>query len=587
MTIQFNYANSSPTLILDFANSQQLDPRITFTRASTGTYYDGKTVIKAEENLTTQSNTLSTWSAGSNIARTLFANTAPDNTKSASLYTTTAGGVVAGGVYWTSTLSSSTYTFSIFAKSAGQNFLQLLWSGAASTDYANFDLATGTLTGGTYAKASIKNAANGWYRCSITSTNLVSGSYIAYTWLPTANNSPRANTSIGDGVKGILLWGGQLEQRDNVSGYLATTTSANTTYVPALVTAANNIPRFDNNPITGESLGLLIEEQRTNIALNSDNFTAWGNSAGGLFNTNVYYAPDGTLSADVVYSTGGGIFQIYTVSAATTYTESIYVKYISGNGTAFRFGNDQSPNNCTTTFNLLTGSVVSNQANVTSSSITFAGNGWYRCSITYTSTGTVSSMVAYNANPNSQWALWGAQHEAGDFPTSYIPTAATTVTRNADLANMSGTNFSSWYNANEGTVYFESKSIQGTNSYPFSLFGTNTSNRIFANYNTLSTMLSGTRINGTFEAAVTTPSNTALTNTFGKGATAYKVNDFGFSWNGATALTDTSTALPAVIQLNIGNNGALTSNWLNGTIKKLAYYPVRLTDAQIKTLTEL
>lgn len=270
MTIQFNYANSSPTLLLDFANSKQLDPRITFTRYSTGTYYDGKTIIKTEENLTTQSNTLSTWTGGANVSRTAFANTAPDNTKSASLYTTTNGGVVSSAAYWTSTLSSSTYTFSIFAKSAGQNFLQLLWSGAASTDYANFDLSTGTLTAGTYAKASIKNAANGWYRCSITSNNIVSGSYQAYTWLPTANNSARANTSIGNGVKGILLWGGQLEQRDNVSGYLATTTFANTTYMPILVTAANNTPRFDNNPITGESLGLLIEEQRTNILVNSD-----------------------------------------------------------------------------------------------------------------------------------------------------------------------------------------------------------------------------------------------------------------------------------------------------------------------------
>ena len=55
MTIQQNYPSTKPALLLDFANTKKLDPRITFTRASTATYYDGKTNAKAEENLLVRS----------------------------------------------------------------------------------------------------------------------------------------------------------------------------------------------------------------------------------------------------------------------------------------------------------------------------------------------------------------------------------------------------------------------------------------------------------------------------------------------------------------------------------------------------
>jgi len=171
------------------------------------------------------------------------------------------------------------------------------------------------------------------------------------------------------------------------------------------------------------------------------------------------------------------------------------------------------------------------------------------------------------------------------FATSYIKTEGSTVTRNADAASMTGTNFTSWFRADEGTVYFESQTAQGSNAYPWSLFGSSTQNRTFASYNTNSRIDSGVRVSNVFEALVSTPNSTSPLNTFGKGATAYKVNDFGFSWNGAAALTDTSLTLPIVQQFDIGNNGGLAGNFLNGTIKKLAFYPTRCTNAQLQALT--
>jgi hypothetical protein len=63
------------------------------------------------------------------------------------------------------------------------------------------------------------------------------------------------------------------------------------------------------------------------------------------------------------------------------------------------------------------------------------------------------------AGTNRQIYAWGAQVEAGAFATSYIPTVASQVTRSADSAVMTGTNFSSWYNASEGTFYCEAATV--------------------------------------------------------------------------------------------------------------------------------
>jgi hypothetical protein len=89
MTIQQNFVNIKPSLNLDFANTKQLDPRITFARASTARFYDGKTTAKAEENLVTQSQgfTVSPWEGPAAI--TANSAVAPDGTTTAALVTGT------------------------------------------------------------------------------------------------------------------------------------------------------------------------------------------------------------------------------------------------------------------------------------------------------------------------------------------------------------------------------------------------------------------------------------------------------------------------------------------------------------------
>ena len=114
--------------------------------------------------------------------------------------------------YVEKTVTSTTvaHAFSVYVKADGATFVQLLWNGAASTDYANFNLSLGTVTAGTYTDATITPVGNSWYRIVIVST-LASTSATALIWLLDSGTAARASSFTGDGVKGILLYGAQLE----------------------------------------------------------------------------------------------------------------------------------------------------------------------------------------------------------------------------------------------------------------------------------------------------------------------------------------------------------------------------------------
>jgi hypothetical protein len=222
-------------------------------------------------------------------------------------------------------------------------------------------------------------------------------------------------------------------------------------------------------------------------------------------------------------------------------------------------------------------------------SISFVGNGWYRCTVVYTTNTTTTTRVNYFASNTTSSTttgdgfsgiyIWGAQLEAAAFATSYIPTVASQVTRSADAASMTGTNFSSWYNAGEGTMYANFNTVASTN-FPqvFNLSDGGSSNSIVIDAQ------SGVRavvVVGGSIAALFTSSKTGSGDVVSLG---YKVNDFAASFNGAASVIDTIGTLPALTTATIGRSGSL-NNFLNGTIKKLAYYPIRCTNAQLQGLT--
>ena len=434
MSIASNFPAISPALSLDFAAVKALDPRITYSRASTATYY-GTQTAKAEENLLLQSqdfNISPTWTQqdvlltantqaapnGTSTADTLTENTA----NAARAITDTASYVPASGL---------SFTMSVYAKAGTATVIQLVGRSLTfgTNVWANFDLSAGTVGSvGSLTTASIVNVGSGWYRCVITGTSTASG-YGSLSISMVNNNASATRFPVYTGTSQLLyIWGAQLEQRSSVTAYTATTTQPITNYIPVLMTAASGVARFDHNPVTQESLGLLIEEQRTNLLTYSEQFdnAAWTKTKSSI-TANTIIAPDGTLTGDklVEDSTLGEHYPIQLVSltTGTTYTGSVYVK--AGERTSIRLqaagGAFSTYAQSNADFNLATGTVTAQGSLSLGATITSVGNGWFRCTLSVatvaTSTGGIfpilsnGSTTSYTGNGYSGIYIWGAQLE--------------------------------------------------------------------------------------------------------------------------------------------------------------------------------
>lgn len=362
----------------------------------------------------------------------------------------------------------------------------------------------------------------------------------------------------------------------------------------------NNQPRFDYDPITFAPKGLLIEEERTNLLTYSEQFNdaAW-TKANASVTANNTIAPDGTTTADRLVedtlNTGHSLAQNGTYAATTAYSASVFLKQ-SGRSWAY-IQLATVPFGVTTRawFDLANGQ-IGTQTNCTAS-ITSVGNGWYRCAITATTTvGGVSSPAiavhtalsdnntSYLGDGTSGIFIWGAQLEAGSFATSYIPTVASQVTRAADAASVN--TLSPWYNATEGTLYAQGEVAQVVLARrTLATIARSTSS---AQDYSISISRSADSRREVGIANSTSQHNYAPpgTSTSTKGAIAYKENDSQGAFDGVTPATDTTVALPTLLTtLYIGNSDGSNSN-LNGWIKHIVYYSVRLPGVQLQELTK-
>jgi hypothetical protein len=174
-----------------------------------------------------------------------------------------------------------------------------------------------------------------------------------------------------------------------------------------------------------------------------------------------------------------------------------------------------------------------------------------------------------------------AQLEAGAFPTSYIPTTTTSVTRNADVVSMTGTNFSSWYNASEGAfmVEFTTLPVVGSGKYAYGVSDGSTSNFIGQRQDSARVQTLGSTV-----AAMN--SATAAGNTTYKSVIAYKQDDFAANVNAAALYTDNTGALPAVDQFMIGDLEPSTNRRINCWARKVLYWPQRLINAEVTTFSK-
>jgi hypothetical protein len=575
------------SLYLNFLAGAPLDSRVTFTRGSNATLVDstGK-ITYAPANLLLQSQTFDT-ASWSKVRTTITANStvAPDGTSTADKLVED---TTASSTHFTSQSANytagTTYTLSVSVKAAERSWFDIQLPAALMGTIRNafFDVSNGTVgTVTSGVTAAIVSTGNGWYRCSVTFTPTASVGTGSAFLLANADNSI---SYTGNGTSGIFIWGAQLEP--------VTYQTTPSTYV-ATTTAAYYGPRFDYDPVTLAPKGLLIEEQRTNLVTYSEQFDngIWQVLSGATKTANTTVSPDGTTNADTITATSNssGVYQTQTASNSTVYTTAAYFK--AGTGSEVRFGltNQNESANAYYAFTLAgAGSFVSFSITgftATSASITSAGNGWYRCVVTGTSpasgTTAVGPMIRLSAAGTA--FAWGAQLEAGAFATSYIPTVASQVTRSADVASMTGTNFSSWYNQTEGTFVGEAVTIKPTSVVATAAVlgvsdGTG-NNRIMVRYLTAN----ADTISITGGATEVTISQAYTANSADKLSVAYATNNYAFAKNGSLVGTDTSATPPVVNQLSIGN--FIGGQQLNGHIRQIAYYNTRLTNATLQALT--
>lgn len=210
------------------------------------------------------------------------------------------------------------------------------------------------------------------------------------------------------------------------------------------------------------------------------------------------------------------------------------------------------------------------------------GTGAYptRTTLTFTPTAgtltvTVSGTVQY------------ANLEIGSFATSWIPTASTTVTRNADTCLISGSNFSRWYSQSQGTVFADAyrEFAVPSSFFPHVFDARNTGNDIIqVAYNTETIGTGYSRTSGVDQATLFP---TGLSGVRRRRATfAYNINDFAAVVNGGTVFTDNSGTPSSVVnQAALGGQVGSTSFNLNGTIKRLCFFDRRLPNAVLQAIT--
>ena len=522
-----------PSLDLNFAGSKALlddvnnNNPVTFSRASSGTYVGADGLIKTTPvNFALNSNSVQGSSIGTPIPNST------ENVVSPRGITETvrrlgrdvpAGGAQTWRVGSTSGgTPNTTYTISFYAKTV-----------SGGTTSINVDINDTTPTGG-----QATTITGEWTR--ITKTG---GS---------ANNNLRFfDMNMVTATADFYVWGAQIE--------IGTTA---TDYIPTGSTISG-APRFDHDLATGESLGLLIEEARTNILLKSEKMNEWVVGSGSSVTANQAVAPDGTTTADRVQHGSGGSSWIRqdVLTSGVTYTVSVYAKAVTP-GT-----NDQF------TFDL--GGL---------SSIFTATSEWQR----FTFTGTASNAAIYLNNGNDSFAtdvyFWGAQVEESGFATSYIATDSSAVTRAADVVEITGTNFSSFYNSDSnqlGTMFVDAGTSNPNNFDIVEISNGNINTRDTIRHNVNDGVTALTSLGGGANSQQYVTTGTVSIRAAANSVLGFAVN--GTSTTNAGNQIDNNSAMT---QVAFGRRA--TSNnteVLNGHIKRFAYFPENLNSNILKQIT--
>jgi hypothetical protein len=401
---------------------------------------------------------------------------------------------------------------------------------------------------------------------------------------------------------------------DNISGrnLITFTRASSATFVGSdgiLKTAATNEPRFDHNPTTGESLGLLVEEQRTNGIRNN---TMVGAVAGtpGTLPTNWSAQLSGLTQTVVGVGTSDGVSYIDIRLNGTTATNFFNIN-IEGqsaiaaiNGQAWAGsawlavvgGSTANVNFMALNLNQWSAAAYlsavggSNRVPAISSTLT-------RITDKYT---TNNASIAFAQLYLGLSCATGAaiditlriglpQLEQGAFATSVIPTTTAAATRAADVASITSSAFSSWYRRDEGTVFAQCAVAQpatGSNQFVFRLADNTYNNQQVLHIDSSGFGALATAAGGVYDGLCGSAS--AFTaNTVANYAGAYAANNLGLSFNGATPVADTTATMPTTVnRLDIGSDHNGANRIKAGTIRRLTYWPARLPNITLQRITQ-
>ena len=345
-----------------------------------------------------------------------------------------------------------------------------------------------------------------------------------------------------------------------------------------LQTATTNEARFDHDPALLTSLGLLIEEQRTNLALQSEDLgTTWNN----FFTTETTdqaVAPDGNTTADefIHTSAGGSILQNITVAADTEHTSSAYFQANGGTWLLLSYRESDSSNATNTWFNISTGAIGTGTGTIQD-----VGGSWYRASVSGTigALATNGRILISNVTADSSFTVdqvnsafvWGIQLEPGAFPTSYIKTTTASTTRSADVVSTTDV---SWFNQSAGMLFIEWDTAGAGGSElltPWAISDGTVNNRYqqFVNGSTLTNRLrdGGTNYDPGTLGAVS--AGVAV-----KSAMSWEIGSAAAVKNGGTPTTSSPAGLPTVTKFTVGDDFQGGTR-VNGHIAEIKYWNVR------------
>ena len=365
-------------------------------------------------------------------------------------------------------------------------------------------------------------------------------------------------------------------------------------------TATANTPRFDHDPETLESLGLLVEESRTNLHWFSNTFSnsgvggpnpRWQDFANVTLQEQTYPDPAGGNTATRIIPTttlGSHYIGRYSAYGTGTYTYSIFVKPqgyskfgISMNGVGPNVDLSVNPP-------VFTGETSTRYGN----KIEKLPSGWYRVSFTWVNNApgnganTFQPRITILDNTGSSnfsgdgvsgIDVYGFQSEIGSFPTSYIPTSGSAVTRAADVASITGSNYSVFTNLSEGTWFSQVNSITPSSGGRIfdSRINSSSTSILIASANSSGYSYGS---NGTVQINASYPL---------KGAVSYNTSQVNGAANGVLSTNNTGarTANHDHIDIGSANTAASGVGFINAPIARITYWSKRLDNATLQTIT--